>query len=252
MAELGGLSVVKYRPHHPEGKARLEGAFGIIRKSCFSNLSGYNGGNPLKPFWKGWGSRLRPMIAGLNAFWKTCILPSRDTMAPPRTPPGPTRPPKVMLETKIALSGWRAQKIDDADLFDQVFSRCAAHAHRDGPSLRLVRPGAGAASEPLPRKSRTATSRPSPPRSLPRRWGFRHIPAKPISSTRCTARAAGAAAQRAKLDPVARDLGHRDRKARHAEGDPDPARFAPTERNEAQALLCEQSARARVADAFAR
>ena len=47
---------------------------------------------------------------------------------------------------------------------------------------------------------------------------------------------------------------------RHAEGDPDPARFAPTEtlravptkRNKAQAALREQSARARVDDAFVR
>ena len=86
------------------------------------------------------------------------------------------------------------------------------------------------------------------------------MPAKPISSTRCTARATGAAAQRAELDSIARDLGQMNRTPRYAEGDPDPARFAPTEslqavlteRNEAQALLCERNAKARVDGAFAR
>ena len=51
-----------------------------------------------------------------------------------------------------------------------------------------------------------------------------------------------------------------NRTPRYAEGDPDPARFAPTEslqavlteRNEAQAMLCERNAKARVDDAFAR
>jgi phage I-like protein len=72
--------------------------------------------------------------------------------------------------------------------------------------------------------------------------------------------AKGAVAQLAELDMIARGLGQENRMPRYAEGEPDPARFVPaetlqavlTERNEAQAVLREQNAKARVDDAFAR
>ncbi|MDK8873929.1 phage protease [Paracoccus sp. SSJ] len=72
--------------------------------------------------------------------------------------------------------------------------------------------------------------------------------------------AKGAVAQLAELAVIARDLGQENRIPRYAEGEPDPARFVPaetlqavlTERNEAQAVLREQNAKARVDDAFAR
>lgn len=49
MAEISGLWVVKCRPYHPEGKARIEGAFGVITRGFISAFPGYNGGNILKP-----------------------------------------------------------------------------------------------------------------------------------------------------------------------------------------------------------
>ncbi|WP_288951828.1 phage protease [uncultured Paracoccus sp.] len=59
---------------------------------------------------------------------------------------------------------------------------------------------------------------------------------------------------------IARDLGQENRIPRYAQGEPDPARFVLaemlqavlTERNEAQAVLCDQNAKTRVDDAFAR
>lgn len=72
--------------------------------------------------------------------------------------------------------------------------------------------------------------------------------------------ATGATAQLAELDRIALGLDQGGRKPRYAEGEPDPARFVPTatlqavltERNEAQAVLRERDAKARVDDAFAR
>ncbi len=46
MAELQKLNVIKCQPYHPEGKARLEGAFQIIEDRFLSHLPGYHGGKP--------------------------------------------------------------------------------------------------------------------------------------------------------------------------------------------------------------
>ncbi len=123
MAELNGLSVVKCRPHHPEGKARLEGAFGIIKKSFFSALPGYNGGNPLKPLLKGRGKPVAPYDRGPERLLEDLHLAIAQYNGTAQDGDLQGRSPKAMLEAKIALSGWRAQQINDADLFDLVFSR---------------------------------------------------------------------------------------------------------------------------------
>ena len=132
MAELGGLNVVKCRPHHPEGKARLEGAFGIIKKSFFSALPGYNGGNPLKPLMKGRGKPVAPYDRGPERLLEDLHLAIAQYNGTAQDGDLQGRSPKAMLEAKIALTSWRAQKIDDADLFDLVFSREARRDVRQG------------------------------------------------------------------------------------------------------------------------
>ncbi|MDF3852867.1 hypothetical protein ACDP63_10265 [Paracoccus sp. P2] len=62
--------------------------------------------------------------------------------------------------------------------------------------------------------------------------------------------AAGAVAQLAELDSIARDLAQRNRNAHYAEGGPDPARFVPAEA--LQAALTERNAKAQADDGFVR
>ncbi len=123
MAALSGLGVVKCGRHHPEGKARLEGAFGVIKQGFFSALPGYNGGNPLKPLLKGRGKPVAPYDRGPERLLEDLHLAVAQYNGTAQHGDLKGHSPKGMLEAKIALTGWRAQKIDDSDLFDLVFSR---------------------------------------------------------------------------------------------------------------------------------
>ncbi len=64
MAEISGLGVVKCRPYHPEGKARIEGAFNVLEAGFISALPGYNGGNILKLRLKSRGKAVAPYGRG--------------------------------------------------------------------------------------------------------------------------------------------------------------------------------------------
>ena len=123
MAALSGLGVVKCGRHHPEGKARLEGAFGVGKQGFFSALPGYNGGNPLKPLLKGRGKPVAPYDRGPERLLEELHLAIAQYNGTAQDGDLQGRSPKTMLEEKIALSGWRAQQINDTDLFDLVFSR---------------------------------------------------------------------------------------------------------------------------------
>lgn len=64
MADMAGLSVIKCRPYHPEGKARLEGAFGVIERGFIKVLPGYSGGNHLNPRLQARGKPVAPHDRG--------------------------------------------------------------------------------------------------------------------------------------------------------------------------------------------
>lgn len=115
--------MVKCRPHHPEGKARLERAFGIIEQSFLSALPGYNGGNPLKPRLKGRGKPVAPYDREPERLLEDLHLAIAQYNGTAQDGDLKGQSPKGMLEAKIERTGWRAQKIHDTDMFDLVFSR---------------------------------------------------------------------------------------------------------------------------------
>lgn len=127
MAEMRGLSVVKCRPYHPEGKARLEGAFGRIKEQFISALPGYNGGNFLKPRLQGRGKLVAPYDRGPERLIEDLHLAvaQYNGTAQGRDTDLKGLSPKAMLEAKVAVTGWTAQRIvpEDDLMFDFVFSR---------------------------------------------------------------------------------------------------------------------------------
>lgn len=127
MANMSGPSVVKCRPYHPEGKARLEGAFGKIEEQFISALPGYNGGNFLKPRLQERGKLVAPYDRGPERLIEDLHLAvaQYNGTAQGRDTDLKGLSPKAMLEAKVALTAWQAQRIDPEDdvMFDLVFSR---------------------------------------------------------------------------------------------------------------------------------
>jgi hypothetical protein len=64
MAEIAGLGVIKSRPYSPEGKGRLEGAFGILEARHLSALPGYIAGDRMNSPTKSKGKRIDPYPHG--------------------------------------------------------------------------------------------------------------------------------------------------------------------------------------------
>ncbi len=122
MAEMSGLGVITCRPHHPEGKAQLEGAFGIWERSFVSALSGYNGGNILRPRLRGRGKAVRPYQDGVEAAIHDINHAVALYNGTPQNGDLGGLSPKAMLEAKIKATGWTAQNPDE-DVFDLIFSR---------------------------------------------------------------------------------------------------------------------------------
>ncbi len=123
MAEVSGLGVVKCRAYHPEGKARLEGAFGVITRGFISALPGYNGGNILKPRLKSRGKAVAPYDRGPDRLIEDIHLAVAQYNGTVQQGDLAGLPPKAMLSAKAEATGWQAQRIDDPDMFDLVFSR---------------------------------------------------------------------------------------------------------------------------------
>lgn len=124
MAAQLGPNVVKCRPHHPEGKARLERAFGQLEQTFISALPGYNGGNPLKPRLKARGKPVDPYTEAAGVLAADMALALAQFNGTAQQGALGDLSPKGMLEAKIAATGWRAQQIDPNDdlMFDLVFS----------------------------------------------------------------------------------------------------------------------------------
>lgn len=122
LAEQTGPRVVRCLPHSPEGKARLERAFGQLEQTYISALPGYNGGNPLKPRLKGRGKPVDPYRGSASDFVADMAraLAQRNGTEQGGDLQGSS--PKGMLEVKIAATGWHAQVVGDL-MFDHVFSR---------------------------------------------------------------------------------------------------------------------------------
>lgn len=123
MAEISGLGVVKCRPYHPEGKARIEGAFGIITRGFISALPGYNGGNHLKPRLKSRGKAVAPYDRGPDRLIEDLHLAVAQYNGTLQQRDLAGLSPKAMLSAKAEATGWQAQRIEDPDMFDLVFSR---------------------------------------------------------------------------------------------------------------------------------
>ena len=134
MAELSGLGVVKCRPYHPEGKARLEGAFGVIEKGFVSALPGYNGGNILRRRLKGRGTPVAPYDRGPDRLVEDLCLAVAQYNGTAQHGDLDGYSPKQMLETKAEATVWQAQRIDPNDdvMFDLIFSREVRRDVRQG------------------------------------------------------------------------------------------------------------------------
>lgn len=134
MADMAGLGVVTCRPYHPEGKARLEGAFGIIQKSFFSALPGFNGGDPMNPRMAGRGKPVPAYERGVDRLVADIQLSVQQYNGTAQGEASQLKglSPKGMLERKIEETGWSAQRIEDPDMFDLVFSREALRDVRQG------------------------------------------------------------------------------------------------------------------------
>ncbi|HRK72092.1 MAG TPA: transposase [Micropepsaceae bacterium] len=124
MAELSKLSVIKCQPYHPEGKARLEGAFQIIEDRFLSHLPGYHGGNHLNPRLSGRGKPVASYDRGADQLLHDLKLAVAQYNGTPQDGDLKRLSPKAMLEQKAAQTGWQASQIDPADpiMFDLVFS----------------------------------------------------------------------------------------------------------------------------------
>ncbi|WP_296639953.1 hypothetical protein [Roseinatronobacter sp.] len=124
MADLSNLNVIRCQPYHPEGKARLEGAFQIIEERFLSHLPGYHGGNHLNPRLSGRGKAVAPYDRAPEQLLHDLKLAIAQYNGTPQHGDLKGLSPKAMLEEKAVQTGWQAAQIDPADpiMFDLVFS----------------------------------------------------------------------------------------------------------------------------------
>lgn len=122
---LNNLGVITCAPHHPEGKARLEGAFNILERKFISALKGYNGGNILKPRLRGRGKAVAPYDHGAERLIEDVNRSVDLYNGTPQHGDLSGLSPRAMLKLKIEKTGWNAQ-VPDAATFDLIFSRVEA------------------------------------------------------------------------------------------------------------------------------
>jgi hypothetical protein len=109
MAEIAGLEVIKSRPYSPEGKGRLEGAFGILEARHLSALPGYIAGDRMKSPTKSKGRRMDPYPHGADKLVSDIHLAVAQFNGTPQQGQLAGQSPKGMLEAKIRETGWHAQ-----------------------------------------------------------------------------------------------------------------------------------------------
>lgn len=122
MAEMSGMGVIKSRPYAPEGKGRLEGAFGILEARHLSALPGYIAGDRMNSPTKSKGKRVDPYPHGPVRLLSDIHQAIAQFNGTPQHGQLGGLSPKEMLEAKITQTGWQAQVPDEAT-FDLVFSR---------------------------------------------------------------------------------------------------------------------------------
>lgn len=122
MSEFSGLGVVKSRPYSPEGKGRLEGAFGILEHRFLSALPGYIAGDRMKSPTKSKGKPVDPYPHGPERLVADILLAVAQYNGTAQDGQLAGLSPKAMLEAKAGATGWAAQ-VPDADSFDVIFSR---------------------------------------------------------------------------------------------------------------------------------
>jgi hypothetical protein len=122
MAEIAGLGVIKSRPYSPEGKGRLEGAFGILEARHLSALPGYIAGDRMKSPTKSKGRRVDPYPHGADKLVSDIHLAVAQFIGTPQQGQLAGLSPKGMPEARIRETGWHAQVPDEAT-FDLVFSK---------------------------------------------------------------------------------------------------------------------------------
>lgn len=120
MSDISGLGVVKSRPHSPEGKGRLEGAFGILEHRFLSALPGYIAGDRMKSPTKSKGNPVNPYPHGPERLVEDILLAVAQYNGTAQEGQLGGLSPKAMLEARA--TGWTAQ-VPDADTFDLIFSR---------------------------------------------------------------------------------------------------------------------------------
>lgn len=123
MAEISGLGVVKCRPYHPEGKTRIEGAFGGITRGFVNALPDYRGSNILKPRLKSRGKAVAPYGRGSDRLIEDLRLAIAQDNGTVQQGDLAGLSPKAMRSAKTEATGWQAQRIDDPDMSDPVSSR---------------------------------------------------------------------------------------------------------------------------------
>ncbi len=113
---------VKSLPYSPEGKGRIEGAFGILEKGFLKALEGHIGGDRMKSPTKSKGKPRDPYPHGIAQFVEAFNLAVAQYNATPQDGQLGGLSPRAMLDAKIAATGWRAEK-PSAEIFDLVFSK---------------------------------------------------------------------------------------------------------------------------------
>lgn len=113
---------VKSLPYSPEGKGRIEGAFGILEKGFLKALEGHIGGDRMKSPTKSKGKPRDPYPHGIAEFVAAFNLAVAQYNATPQGGQLRGLSPTAMLNTKIEETGWRADK-PSAEMFDLVFSK---------------------------------------------------------------------------------------------------------------------------------
>jgi len=132
MAGIAGLGVVKSAPYSPEGKGRLEGAFGILEKRHVSALPGYIAGDRMNSPTKSKGKPVDPYPHGPDQLLADILEAVRQFNGEPQDGQLGNLSPKGMLGAKIAATGWKAQGMPDEATFDLVFSKEVCRDVRKG------------------------------------------------------------------------------------------------------------------------
>ncbi len=131
MSEMSGLGVIKSRPYSPEGKGRIEGAFGILEKRFLSALPGYIGGDRMNSPTKSKGKLVDPYPHGPRRLISDIYQAVDQFNGTAQHGNLGGLSPKGMMNAKIEQTGWTAQK-PSSELFDLVFSKSIERDIRQG------------------------------------------------------------------------------------------------------------------------